>query len=253
MHEALEREEFVVYYQPRVNVNTGQIVGMEALLRWQHPEQGMIPPLEFIPLAEETGLIIPIGEWVLRTACAQNKAWQQAGFPPLRVSVNISAVQLKQKNFIKMVSQVLKETGLQPCWLELEITESTVMKNAEIVIIKLRQLREIGVSISLDDFGSGFSSLSYLRQFPVNKLKIDQSFIRNVVIDPNDASIVTMVIMLGQSLKLGVTAEGVETNEQFSFLKERHCEEMQGYLISKPLPAGEFEIMLNQRTYKKCR
>ncbi|MDI3547347.1 MAG: hypothetical protein PWR10_999 [Halanaerobiales bacterium] len=241
---ALEREEFVVYYQPQVSISTGKIIGMEALIRWQHPEWGLLSPAEFIPLAEETGLIIPIGEWVLRTACAQNKAWQEAGYPPVHVAVNLSARQFQQQNLVETVTRVLKETGLEPHYLELEITESIAMQNADFTIVMLRHLEEMGIHISIDDFGTGYSSLSYLKHFPLDTLKIDQSFVRDLTIDPNNKAIVIAIIAMAHSLKFKVIAEGVETQEQLAFLKQQQCDGIQGYLFSKPLPAEAFEKIL---------
>jgi diguanylate cyclase (GGDEF)-like protein len=241
---ALEREEFLVYYQPLVSSDSGQITGMEALVRWQHAERGLISPAEFIPLAEDTGLIVPIGKWVLRTACAQNKAWQDAGFVPLHVAVNFSARQFEQSNLSELVAQVLHETGLNPRYLELELTESAVMKNAGLSVGILRELRGMGVHVSIDDFGTGYSSLSYLRQFPINKLKIDQSFVREINTNESDSQIVRAVIALAHSLKLKVVAEGVETKEQLAFLHLLNCDEMQGYLFSRPVPAQAFEELL---------
>ncbi len=251
LRRALERKEFVIYYQPRVKINTKQIIGMEALVRWQHPEQGLISPVKFIPLAEETGLIMPLGEWVLRTACAQTKAWQEAGFPPLRVGVNLSARQFQQPNLVERVAQVLKETGLHPHYLELEITESAAMQNAEYTLPVLYHLKEMGIHISIDDFGTGYSSLSYLKKFPFHTLKLDQSFIRDLATDPNDAMIAKVVITLAHGLKLEVVAEGVETQEQLDFLKQLQGDEVQGYLFSKPLPAKEFEELLRQEMKRR--
>ena len=246
LRRALEREEFIVYYQPLVRTGTGQITGMEALVRWQHPERGLVSPAEFIPLAEDTGLILPISEWVLRTACAQNKAWQDAGFEPLCVAVNFSARQFEQSNLSELVAQVICETGLNPGCLELELTESAVMKNAQLSAGILHELRGMGVCISIDDFGTGYSSLSYLRRFPINKLKIDQSFVREIMINESDGEIVRAMIALAHSLKLKVVAEGVETKEQAAFLHILRCDEMQGYLFSKPLPSQAFEELLRE-------
>jgi diguanylate cyclase (GGDEF)-like protein/PAS domain S-box-containing protein len=246
LRHGLERGEFVVYYQPQVNIDTGQIVGMEALVRWQHPEQGLVLPAEFIPVAEETGLIVPLGEWVLRTACAQNRTWQEAGFPPLRVAVNLSARQFQQRNLIETVARVLKETGLDAHWLQLEITEGVAMQDADLTIAVLRDLRAMGVQISIDDFGTGYSSLSYLKRFPIDVVKIDRSFVRDITVDESDAAIATAVIDIAHNLKLKVIAEGVETEEQLAFLKKRRCDEMQGYLFSRPVPAREFHKMLAQ-------
>lgn len=244
LRQALKREEFVIFYQPLVNTETGQMTGMEALLRWQHPERGLVAPMEFIPMAEETGLIVPIGEWVLHNACAQNKAWQDAGLPPVRVTVNISARQFQQQNLVETVAQVLSKTGLEPRWLELEITESALMQDLDFTIKMLCDLREMGVSISIDDFGTGYSSLNYIKRFPIHTLKIDRSFVRDIVTNPEDAAIVSTVIVLAQNLNLKVIVEGVETEEQLAFFEKRQCCEMQGYLFSKPLPVGEIERLM---------
>ncbi|OPX91535.1 MAG: Cyclic di-GMP phosphodiesterase Gmr [Pelotomaculum sp. PtaB.Bin013] len=244
LRRALDRNEFVVHYQPKVNINTGKIIGMEALVRWEIPERGLIPPGDFIPLAEDTGLIVPIGEWVLRTACAQNKAWQDAGYPPLRVAVNLSARQFQLQNLVEVVSRILKETRLEPCWLELEITESVAMQNAEYTVKMLYELKDMGIQLAIDDFGTGYSSLNYLKRFPISKLKIDKSFVREIGTDQDNEAIASTVIVLGQSLKLGVVAEGVETEEQYDFLKQHQCDEMQGYLFGKPVPPEKFEEIL---------
>lgn len=246
LRHALEREEFTVYYQPQVHTGTGRITGAEALVRWQHPEQGLVYPADFIPLAEETGLIVPIGEWVLRSACAQNKAWQDAGLPPVRVTVNISAYQFRQQNLVETVARALGETGMDPQWLELEITESAAMEDVDFTITVLRELSAMGIQLAIDDFGTGYSSLYYLKRFPIHTLKIDRYFVRDVLNDPEDAALVSTIIVLAQNLRLKVIAEGVETKEQLHFLKEHRCAEMQGYLFSKPVPAGEFETLLNQ-------
>ncbi|MDF9409476.1 MAG: Cyclic di-GMP phosphodiesterase Gmr [Pelotomaculum sp. PtaB.Bin013] len=248
LRRALDRNEFVVYYQPKVNINTGKIIGMEALVRWEVPERGLIPPGDFIPLAEDTGLIVPIGEWVLRTACAQNKAWQDAGYPPLRVAVNLSARQFQLQNLVEVVSRVLEETGLEPCWLELEITESVAMQNAEYTVKMLYELKDMGIQLAIDDFGTGYSSLNYLKRFPISKLKIDKSFVREIGTDQDNEAIASTVIVLGQSLKLGVVAEGVETEEQYDFLKQHQCDEMQGYLFGKPVPPEKFEEMIRRES-----
>jgi diguanylate cyclase (GGDEF)-like protein/PAS domain S-box-containing protein len=241
---ALERKEFRVYYQPQVSIGTGQIVGMEALVRWQHPEMGLVSPAEFIPLAEDTGLIAPIGEWVLRSACAQTKSWRDCGFTFLRVSVNLSPRQFQQPDLVLMIERQLKETGLDPAYLELEVTESSVMKNAESAISTLRELKAMGIKISIDDFGSGYSSLSYLKHLPIDVLKIDQSFVRDMTADPKDAAIVMAIIQLAHSLQLKVNAEGVETEEQLRFLRLLRCDEMQGFLFCRPLPVEAFEQLL---------
>jgi diguanylate cyclase (GGDEF)-like protein len=241
---ALQRSEFAVYYQAQINSNTRQIVGAEALVRWQHPELGLVSPAEFIPLAEDTGLIAPIGEWVLRTACAQSRSWKEMGLEPLRIAVNLSQRQFQQTDLVEMVGSALTESGLNPGALELELTESSIMKNAEHAIATLRQLKEMGIKISIDDFGSGYSSLTYLKHLPLDTLKIDQSFVRDMTMDPNDAAIVMAIIALAHSLKLQVVAEGVETEDQSRFLHLLKCDEMQGYLFSRPLPAEAFERLL---------
>ncbi|WP_163853927.1 putative bifunctional diguanylate cyclase/phosphodiesterase [Paenibacillus elgii] len=245
LNKALEQEEFVLYYQPQVDIFTTRMNGMEALIRWNHPRLGFISPGEFIPLAEETGLIIPIGQWVLRTACKQNKAWQLAGFPPLKMAVNISPIQFHQHDFVQVVLDALQESGLEPRYLELEITEGIAMYHVDQVIQKLQTLRELGVHISMDDFGTGYSSLNYLKKFPIDKLKIAQQFVRDITVDPDDAAIVQAIMAMALSLKLNVIAEGVETEEQLSFLLDIKCREIQGYIYSKPVPANEFtDLML---------
>ena len=240
LRRALDQDEFVLYYQPRININTKEVIGMEALIRWQHPEKGLVPPNDFIPIVEETGLIVPIGEWVLRTACAQNKAWQEAGYPKVRVAVNISARQFQLQNFVETVTKALEETGLDPRWLELEITESVAMQNVEYTYDMLKRLQTMGIDLAIDDFGTGYSSLSYLKKFPINKLKIDKSFVEEISTNPDSAAIAQTVLVLGKSLKFGVVAEGVENQEQVDFLQGNDCEEMQGYLFGKPIPAEEF-------------
>ncbi len=250
LRRMLERGECVVHYQPQVNVNSGQIVGMEALVRWQHSELGLISPAEFIPLAEETGLIVPIGEWVMRTACEQVKRWQELGLTPLRVSVNLSARQFQQPGLVEVVARALAETGLGPSYLELELTESSVMKNPEQAIVVLKALKAMEVRISIDDFGTGYSSLSYLKRFPLDVLKIDRTFVCDTTSDQNDAAIVRAIITLAHSLSRKVIAEGVETEEQLSFLRSLRCDEMQGYLFSKPLPAESFEQLLMKEIYQ---
>ena len=229
-----------------MDISTGQIVGMEALLRWQHPDRGLVMPMEFIPVADETGLIVPLGEWVLRTACAQTKAWQGEGRSSLRLAVNLSARQFQQRNLVESVGRVLQETGLNPHCLELEITESVVIQDMDLAITMLRRLKEMGVQIAIDDFGTGNSALSYLRRFPIDTVKIDRSFIRDLTVNPSDAEITATVIIMAHNLKLEVIAEGVETEEQLAFLKQRLCDQMQGFLFSRPVPAEEVEAMLAQ-------
>ncbi len=248
LHHALKRREFVVYYQPQVNTTTGEITGMEALVRWQHPKFGLVAPDKFIPLAEETGLIVPIGEWVLKTACAQNKAWQDAGLSPLRVAVNLSVRQFQQPLLLNIVSQTLQETGLSPQFLELEITETIAMHNVELTKAILSELHQMGVYLSIDDFGTGYCSLGYLKQFPLHTLKIDKSFVRDLATDPQNAGIINAIMMLGRGFNLRVIAEGVETEAEKDCLRSFQCEEMQGYLSSPPLPAEEATKLL-QNSY----
>ncbi len=237
---AVERNEFFLVYQPQEDLRTGEIIGCEALLRWRHPELGLIAPNRFIPVAESSGLILPIGEWVLKTACAQARLWQDQGLLLLPVAVNVSAVQFRQKGFLRVIETVLLETGLAPQYLELELTESLILSNTNVVLSMLRQLKEMGVRLSIDDFGTGYSSLSYLKQFPVYKLKIDGSFVRDVIEDRDDAAIVSSILSMAKNLGLKVVAECVENEEQVSFLRAHKCDEIQGYYFSQPLPANEF-------------
>lgn len=249
LRHALENGEFFLCYQPQIDLVTRRIVGMETLIRWQHPQRGLISPVQFIPLAEETGLIVPIGAWVLRTACAQAKAWQDAGLPPVRLSVNLSARQFIQRDLIASIREALEETGLSAEYLELELTESLIMHNAELFISTLREIREIGIELAVDDFGTGYSSLSYLKRFPINRLKIDQSFVRDLAGDADSGAISVAIIMLGHSLGLKVIAEGVETIEQLDFLQSSRCNEIQGFYFSKPLPAEEMRQFLERSDY----
>ncbi|MES2207068.1 MAG: EAL domain-containing protein [Pseudomonadota bacterium] len=237
---ALSEETLQVFYQPQADLSTGAIVGMEALVRWNHPTRGFIPPMEFIPLAEETGLILPLGEWVMQTACLQLKRWSEAGLPPIRMAVNVSVHQLLKKEFVGCVDRILKQTQLNPKLLELEITESTLMENAETTLEILHELRKLGVRMSIDDFGTGYSSLAYLRRFPVDIIKIDRSFVKDVPENPDANAIATGIIVLAHSLRLEVVAEGVETESQLRLLQSQHCDMMQGYYLGKPVPAEEF-------------
>lgn len=244
LRRALERNEFEVYYQAQIDISTKQVVGMESLVRWQHPELGLLPPAEFIPVAEDTGLIMLINEWVLRIACAQCSTWHENGLGPLSVAVNLSAHQFQQQNLPEAVARTLRETGLSSRHLELELTESSIMKNTESAVKTLGELKEMGVRIAIDDFGTGYSSLGYLKRLPIDKLKIDQGFVRDVTTDPNDAALVMAIIALAHNLRLKVIAEGVETEEQLRFLHLLRCDEWQGYLYSAPLPAEAFKQLL---------
>jgi diguanylate cyclase (GGDEF)-like protein/PAS domain S-box-containing protein len=241
---ALERNELSLHYQPKIDLGTGAITGVEALLRWKHPERGFIPPAQFIPIAEDTGLILPIGQWVLRHACKQSREWLDAGFPPMPMAVNISAVEFRSKDFVESVRAALSESRLDAHCLELELTESVLMKHAESTVAMLKALKAIGVQLTVDDFGTGYSSLSYLRQFPVDSLKVDQSFVHEISSQRDDAAIVRAVISMGNSLKKRVIAEGVETREQMDFLTAEGCEEAQGYYFNRPMVANQFAKLL---------
>ncbi len=246
LHRALEQGEFALYYQPKVDLATRTVIGMEALLRWLPPGEQMIGPDEFIPLAEESGFIVPLGEWVLREACRYTRQLHDAGFGRLQVAVNISARQFHQRDLIHRIRAVLDESGLAPEFLQLELTESLVMHDAEHFVAALEALDRLGVQLAVDDFGTGYSNLAYLKRFPVSRLKVDRTFVRDIATDPDDATIVKAVISLAHSLGLGVVAEGVETTEQLDFLAANGCDEIQGYLISRPLPQGQFESLLQE-------
>ncbi|MBP1931696.1 putative bifunctional diguanylate cyclase/phosphodiesterase [Ammoniphilus resinae] len=243
LSKAVSENSFILNYQPQINSLTGEWVGIEALVRWKHPERGIVPPKDFIPMAEETGLIVPIGKWVLETACKQNKAWQEAGLPAIPISVNLSMKQFIQENLVQTVAQVLKDSGLEPKYLNLEITESMTV-NVEFALEKIKKLKELNICINLDDFGIGYSSFSYLQRFPLDKIKIDQFFVRNIKQQANGEAILQTIIMMAHKMNLTVLAEGVETVEQLEFLKENQCFEIQGYLISPPVPAEELTAQL---------
>lgn len=243
LRRALERQEFVLYYQPKVDLMSGAINGAEALIRWIHPTRGLIPPMDFIPIAEDCGLILSIGAWALREACAQSRAWTKGGLPAVTMAVNVSAIEFRDKNFLNRLFEVINETGLDPRLLELELTESVLMKHAASTAVILQSLREAGIRLAIDDFGTGYSSLSYLRKFPVDAVKIDQTFIRQISAD-DDTTIVKAVIGMARGLKLRVIAEGVETPEELAFLRAYRCDEAQGYYFSRPVPARQFAMML---------
>ena len=247
LRRALERDEFELHYQPKVNIASGGVSGVEALIRWRSPERGMVPPLQFIRLAEDTGLIVPIGEWVLRRACSDARAWQLAGLGELSVAVNLSARQFRDRDLTSKIAATLASTGLHPNFLELEITESVIMQHTDYTVGLLNTLVELGIRVSIDDFGTGYSSLAYLKRFPVHKLKIDRGFVRDVHTDADDAAIVQAIVTLAKSMQLGVVAEGVETAEQLSFLASLHCEEYQGYYFSKPLPGDQLITFLQSK------
>jgi diguanylate cyclase (GGDEF)-like protein/PAS domain S-box-containing protein len=244
LRRAVERQEFTLHYQPKVSLKTGEITGAEALLRWTHPTRGVISPAQFIPVAEDSGLIVPIGNWVLREACKQTRAWMDAGLPQISMAVNISAMEFRNEHFLEGLFSALKDTGLEPRSLELELTESVLMKRAESTESILNSLRASGVQLAVDDFGTGYSSLSYLRKFPIDALKIDQSFIRQITITPAETSIVTAIISMGRSLKLRIVAEGVETAEELAFLQAQDCDEAQGYFFCRPTPPEQFANLL---------
>ena len=247
LRKALERDEFTLHYQPQIELQTGHITGFEALLRWDHPELGLVSPGEFIPLLEETGLIVRVGEWVLRTACEQNKRWQNAGLGPFRISVNLSGRQLSDSYLAGSVAGILERIGLDPTLLELEITESAIMSNTQIAGETLEALHAQGISLAVDDFGTGYSSLSYLKRFPINTLKIDRSFVRDIPGDADDAELVKTIIAMARSLKLEVIAEGVEHTDQLVFLRDQGCMIMQGFLFSRPLPVDDIEEFLKNK------
>ncbi len=246
LRQAVDRHELLLHYQPQIDLASGRLVGVEALVRWQHSERGMISPGDFIPLAEETGLIVSIGEWVLRAACIQGRLWQQAGLPTVRVAVNISTWQIRQPDFVDMVESILEESGFDPQLLELEITESAVMDNVQEAVRILNIFQQRGISLAMDDFGTGYSSLINLQRLPLSKLKIDRSFIREVTSNSNHAALTSSVIALGRTMGLGVVAEGVETEEQLLFLQQMDCAQVQGFLFSKPLPAREVEALFER-------
>jgi len=246
LRNAADKKDFQLYYQPQFDSSTGRIIGVEALIRWMHPEKGMLLPDTFIPISEDSGLIMPIGSWVLRTACEQNKAWQIEGFPPIYVTVNISGIQFRQKNFLESVAQTLLDTGLEPQYLELELTESILMEPTETTFNTLNELKATGVRIAIDDFGKGYSSLGYLKRLPIDTLKIDRSFVHDIISNPDDRAIVRAIISLARSLNLKVIAEGVETHEQLSYLQEQGTDGIQGFLLSEPITPNSFTQLLKK-------
>jgi EAL domain-containing protein (putative c-di-GMP-specific phosphodiesterase class I) len=253
MRRGLREEEFLLHYQPQVSLVTGQVVGVEALVRWLHPTLGLLSPAEFIPLAEQTGLIVKLGDWVLRRACHQAQAWQRAGLPPMTVSVNVSARQFRERHWLAQVAAALAESGLDPRWLELELTESLIMQDPRKAVVTMQGLRDIGVQIAIDDFGTGYSNLSSLSTFPISRLKIDQSFVRGIPGSLGDCAIIGAVISLGHQLGLSVIAEGVETTGQMDFLREKGCDAVQGYLIGRPVAAAVVEERLERAAVDPVR
>lgn len=245
LRRAVDMHEFFLVYQPKVDINSGEIIGIEALLRWQHPEWGLVSPDRFISISEDTGLIKPIGAWVLKEACRQNRQWQDAGFKKIPMSVNVSVIQLRDALFLQELTEILMLTGLEPRYLELEVTESISIDGEQETIRLLKSIRELGIRLSIDDFGTGYSSLSYLKKLPIDVIKIDKSFIRDIKTDPDDATIITAIIKMSHGLKLKVIAEGVETQEQLDFLKLEGCDQYQGYLLSEPVSSEKFTTLLN--------
>ncbi|MEL7597985.1 MAG: EAL domain-containing protein, partial [Clostridiaceae bacterium] len=246
LREAVKNNEFELYYQPQVEVSTGRIVSLEALMRWKNPELGFVSPVEFIPIAEETGLIVDIGEWVIRAACKQNKEWKNKGYCYDTIAVNVSSLQLRQRGFVELVKNILKEIGLKPEFLELEITESVLMESLEKSVEILNELRKIGVKTALDDFGTGYSSLNYLMKIPIDTLKIDKTFIDNVSTNYSQKSIIEGIIIIAHEMALDVVAEGVEVQEQLKILADKKCDKIQGYLFSKPYEAKDIEKILQK-------
>jgi len=248
LRHALEQGEFRLHYQPQMDLLTGKAVGAEALLRWEHPEMGMVSPAEFIPIAEERGLIVAIGDWVLHEACRQNRLWQNAGLPAISVAVNLSALQFRQKGLLDTIAAALRETGLAPEYLDIELTESAVMQDSETAVAIMHEMKKMGLMLSIDDFGTGYSSLNYLKRFPLDKLKIDRSFVRGLPSDAGDVAIARAVLGMARALHLKVIAEGVENREQAEFLRLNDCDEIQGYYFGRPMPAGYFARFLQGGT-----
>jgi EAL domain-containing protein (putative c-di-GMP-specific phosphodiesterase class I) len=253
LRTALEHDEFVLYYQPKWDIRSSRITGVEALLRWQHPERGLINPSSFLSTLEDSGLILPVGRWIVRTACRQAQTWQTQGLPPMQIAINLSGQQIVDSGLLQLVADSLAESGLDSHYLELELTEGFVMQQPEEVVELLNSLRALGVSIAIDDFGTGHSSLSYLKQLPIQKLKIDRSFVRDIPADSDDMAITSAIIALGHRLQMSIVAEGVETAEQLAFLMDEGCEEAQGHLFSAPLPEHEVRPLLESGCYSTAQ
>ena len=253
LRHALERNELLLHYQPKIDATSGRITGVEALMRWQHPERGLVPPGVFIPVAEETGLIVAMGEWVLEEACRQKKAWRDAGLPGIDMAINLASPSFRKPDLVERVASVLQQYGVPPAELCLEATESILMRDADVTMATLNRLRDLGVKLSVDDFGTGYSSLSYLRRFPLNQLKIDRSFVKEITENPDDAAIIAAITSLARTLKLEVVAEGVETAEQASRLAEQGCTIMQGYYFSRPLPTEQITRLLGDASSNHSR
>ena len=245
LRNAIKHEHFVLHYQPQYDLNSGTLIGAEALIRWQHPEEGLIFPGRFIDIAEKTGLIVEIGEWVLKEACRRAVAWQRAGYPPMVMAVNVSVLQLRRGNIKALIQNILRETGLAAEFLEIELTESILLDSIDQTLIMLKELKDLGIKLAIDDFGTGYSSLAYLKKFRIDKLKIDQSFVRDIANNPNDAAIILAIVQMAHALNLKVIAEGVENEEMLTHLLSCHCDEAQGYHFAKPMTAEAFAQMLD--------
>jgi EAL domain-containing protein (putative c-di-GMP-specific phosphodiesterase class I) len=248
LRQALDKKELFLVYQPQINIATGKIIGLEALLRWQHPTLGIVPPNRFIRIAENCGLIVPIGEWVLRTACAQVRKWQDEGIPAVSIAINVSTVQFCQGDFCELIRRVLNETGLDPHYLELELTESIFLVDADVTLPEIQKLEAMVLTLAIDDFGTGYCNFNYLRQFKISKLKIDRSFIRDIAVNSDNVAITTAIISMAKSLSIKVLAEGVEDEAQMSFLRAHQCDEIQGYYFSKPLAVDKIAAKLRGHT-----
>ncbi len=253
LHNALAQDELMLYYQPQIDSQTGKITGMEALMRWNHPGLGLVAPSKFIPIAEDTGLILPIGTWLLNMACAQNKAWQDAGLSPGHIAINLSARQFNEYNLVQSVKDALSQSGLEARWLELEITENVIMQKTEVTIDILNELKAMGIQFAIDDFGTGYSSLAYLKKFPIDRIKIDRSFIQDMTSSPDSVAIVAAIIAMAKTLHLSVIAEGVETESQQAMIVEQGCPHIQGFLYSKPLPSDQATAFLKQYSTKTSK